>query len=37
MEAAISSKFNGRRGGGRTWIINDLKSLLETGKPLSGV
>jgi uncharacterized protein YndB with AHSA1/START domain len=37
MEAAISSKFNGRGGGGWTWIISDLKSLLETGKPLGGV
>jgi uncharacterized protein YndB with AHSA1/START domain len=37
MEAAISSKFNGRGGGGWSWIISDLKSLLETGKPLSGV
>jgi uncharacterized protein YndB with AHSA1/START domain len=36
MEAATSSKFDGRGGGGWTWIISDLKSLLETGKPLSG-
>jgi uncharacterized protein YndB with AHSA1/START domain len=36
MEAATSSKFNNRGGGGWTWIMSDLKSLLETGKPLSG-
>ena len=36
MAAATSSKFNGRGGGGWTWIISDLKSLLETGKTLEG-
>jgi uncharacterized protein YndB with AHSA1/START domain len=36
MEASISTKFNGRGGGGWAWIISDLKSLLETGKTLSG-
>jgi hypothetical protein len=35
MAAATASKFNGR-GGGWSWIISDLKLLLETGKPLSG-
>jgi uncharacterized protein YndB with AHSA1/START domain len=35
METAISSPFNGRGGGGWTWILSDLKSLLETGKPMS--
>lgn len=36
MAAGTSSKFNGRGGGGWTWIISDLKSLLETGSVLSG-
>ena len=36
MAAATASKFNGRGGGGWSWIISDLKSLLETGRPLSG-
>jgi uncharacterized protein YndB with AHSA1/START domain len=36
MATATSSKFNGRGGGGWNWILSDLKSLLETGKPLSG-
>jgi uncharacterized protein YndB with AHSA1/START domain len=36
METATSSQFNGRGGGGWSWIISDLKSLLETGKPLGG-
>jgi len=36
MAAATSSKFNEEGGGGWTWIISDLKSLLETGKSLSG-
>lgn len=35
MAAAAASKFNGRGGGGWSWIISDLKSLLETGKVLS--
>jgi uncharacterized protein YndB with AHSA1/START domain len=34
MAAATSSKFNEHGGGGWTWVISDLKSLLETGKPL---
>jgi hypothetical protein len=36
MAAATASKFNGRGGGGWSWIISDLKSLLETGRPLAG-
>jgi len=36
MAAATDSKFNGRGGGGWSWIISDLKSLLETGRPLAG-
>lgn len=35
MASSTSSKFDGRGGGGWTWIISDLKSLLETGKALS--
>ena len=35
MALATSSKFDGQGGGGWTWIISDLKSLLETGEPLS--
>jgi uncharacterized protein YndB with AHSA1/START domain len=34
MASATASKFNGQGGGGWTWIISDLKSLLETGKSL---
>jgi len=36
MAANVSSKFDERGGGGWLWIISDLKSLLETGKGLSG-
>jgi hypothetical protein len=36
MASATSSKFDQQGGGGWTWIISDLKSLLETGKSLSG-
>jgi len=36
MASATASKYNGRGGGGWTWVISDLKSLLETGKALSG-
>jgi hypothetical protein len=32
---STSSRFDERGGGGWTWIISDLKSLLETGKSLS--
>jgi uncharacterized protein YndB with AHSA1/START domain len=35
MASATSSKFDQQGGGGWTWIISDLKSLLETGKSLS--
>jgi uncharacterized protein YndB with AHSA1/START domain len=35
MAATTSSKFDGKGGGGWTWIISDLKSLLETGKTLA--
>ena len=36
MEAATTSKFDEQGGGGWTWIISDLKSLLEPGKRLAG-
>jgi len=36
MASATASKFDQQGGGGWTWIISDLKSLLETGKSLSG-
>ena len=36
MATSTSSKFDERGGGGWTWIISDLKSLLETGKSISG-
>jgi uncharacterized protein YndB with AHSA1/START domain len=35
MAAAIASKFNTRGGGGWSWILSDLKTLLETGKILA--
>jgi uncharacterized protein YndB with AHSA1/START domain len=36
MAAATISKFDTRGGGGWNWILSDLKSLLETGKRMSG-
>ena len=36
MQRATSSKFDQEGGGGWNWILSDLKSLLETGKTLSG-
>jgi uncharacterized protein YndB with AHSA1/START domain len=36
MAAATATKFNTRGGGGWTWILSDLKSLLETGSSMSG-
>jgi uncharacterized protein YndB with AHSA1/START domain len=35
MAAATASNFNERGGGGWTWILSDIKSLLETGKLLN--
>ena len=35
MAGAIASNFNERGGGGWTWILSDIKSLLETGKLLN--
>lgn len=36
MAEAVRSKFNEQGGGGWNWILSDLKSLLETGKTMSG-
>ncbi|TAL01355.1 MAG: transcriptional regulator [Rhodospirillaceae bacterium] len=36
MAAATSGKYSEKGGGGWAWIISDLKSLLETGKSMSG-
>jgi uncharacterized protein YndB with AHSA1/START domain len=36
MAAATSSRYGGPGAGGWVWILSDLKSLLETGKTLSG-
>lgn len=35
MAAMVSSKFNETGTGGWTWILSDLKSLLETGKAMA--
>ncbi len=35
MAAAVSTPFNEMGGGGWSWILSDLKSLLETGKTLA--
>jgi uncharacterized protein YndB with AHSA1/START domain len=34
MAAMVSSKFSEQGAGGWSWVLSDLKSLLETGKPL---
>lgn len=36
MASAISSDFSEQGGGGWTWILSDLKSLLETGATMRG-
>lgn len=36
MAAAISTPFSTQGGGGWNWTLSDLKSLLESGKGLSG-
>jgi len=35
MAGMVSSKFSEMGGGGWTWILSDMKSLLETGKNMS--
>ncbi len=34
MAAAVSGKFSERGGGGWSWILSDLKTLLETGSTM---
>jgi uncharacterized protein YndB with AHSA1/START domain len=36
MSAATQTEFNEQGGGGWDWILSDLKSLLETGKIMTG-
>jgi uncharacterized protein YndB with AHSA1/START domain len=36
MAEMVSSKFSEQGSGGWTWILSDLKSLLETGRTLAG-
>jgi uncharacterized protein YndB with AHSA1/START domain len=36
MASMVSSKFSEMGAGGWSWILSDLKSLLETGTPLGG-
>ncbi len=35
MERDVTQTFSERGGGGWSWTLSDLKSLLETGRPLS--
>ena len=35
MAGAVSSNYSSSGGGGWTWILSDLKTLIETGKPMS--
>jgi uncharacterized protein YndB with AHSA1/START domain len=35
MAAAIRGKFSEQGSGGWSWILSDLKSLLETGQPMA--
>jgi len=36
MAAAVAAKFSNRGGGGWNWILSDLKTLIETGKIMTG-
>jgi hypothetical protein len=36
MSGAVSSNYDNQGGGGWNWILSDLKTLLETGKSLTG-
>jgi len=36
MEQSVTSPFNGHGGGGWNWVLSDLKTLLETGRALTG-
>jgi uncharacterized protein YndB with AHSA1/START domain len=35
MASMVAGKYSDRGGGGWTWILSDLKSLLETGAPMA--
>jgi len=35
MAAMVASKFSEQGAGGWAWILSDMKSVLETGKPMS--
>lgn len=35
MAGAVSSNYNDMGGGGWNWILSDLKTLIETGKPMA--
>ena len=36
MEQSVTSPFNAHGGGGWNWVLSDLKTLLETGRALTG-
>ncbi len=36
MASMVAAKFSESGSGGWTWLLSDLKSLLETGQPLGG-
>ena len=36
MEQSVTGPFNGHGGGGWNWVLSDLKTLLETGRALTG-
>jgi uncharacterized protein YndB with AHSA1/START domain len=36
MEQSVTGSFNGHGGGGWSWVLSDLKTLLETGQALTG-
>ena len=36
MEQSVTSPFNGHGGGGGNWVLSDLKTLLQTGRALTG-
>ena len=35
MAGMVASKFSEQGAGGWAWILSDMKSVLETGKPMS--
>jgi uncharacterized protein YndB with AHSA1/START domain len=36
MAGMVASKFSEQAGGGWSWVLSDMKSVLETGKPMWG-